>query len=219
MRLPDPFTPNLKVDLLPEISLLPRILTDYTVVLAGLKADLDMFMKTRSQPPGFIQSLPSRVMPGGVLDVVLLNSLVLYVGVCAIAWHKSDNGESGPGEAANLPATREIFQTLATVLSPEDRYAFLNAIVNHLRYPNAHTHFFSCVCLGLFKECEEVVKEQMTRVLLERLIVNRPHPWGLLVTFIELIKNPRYGFWNHSFTKVTPEIQKVFESVAQSCGQ
>jgi CCR4-Not complex component, Not1 len=26
------------------------------------------------------------------------------------------------------------------------------------------------------------------RVLLERLIVNRPHPWGLLITFIELIK-------------------------------
>ena len=33
--------------------------------------------------------------------------------------------------------------------------------------------------------------EQITRVLLERLIVNRPHPWGLLITFIELIKNPR----------------------------
>ena len=25
-------------------------------------------------------------------------------------------------------------------------------------------------------------------MLLERLIVNRPHPWGLLITFIELIK-------------------------------
>ena len=32
------------------------------------------------------------------------------------------------------------------------------------------------------------------RVLLERLIVNRPHPWGLLITFIELVKNPRYAF-------------------------
>jgi len=24
----------------------------------------------------------------------------------------------------------------------------------------------------------------------------RPHPWGLLITFIELIKNPRYSFWS-----------------------
>ena len=41
--------------------------------------------------------------------------------------------------------------------------------------------------------------------------------WGLLVTFIELIKNPRYAFWRHSFTRCAPEIEKVFESVARSC--
>ena len=35
---------------------------------------------------------------------------------------------------------------------------------------------------------QEIIQEQITRVLLERLIVNRPHPWGLLITFIELIK-------------------------------
>ena len=35
------------------------------------------------------------------------------------------------------------------------------------------------------------MQEAITRVLLERLIVHRPHPWGLLITFIELIKNPR----------------------------
>ena len=46
------------------------------------------------------------------------------------------------------------------------------------------------------------------RVLLERLIVNRPHPWGLLVTFIELIKNPVYNFWNHEFVHCAPEIKK-----------
>lgn len=54
----------------------------------------------------------------------------------------------------------------------------LNAIANQLRYPNAHTHFFSCVLLALFVDSKsEAVREQVTRVLLERLIVNRPHPW------------------------------------------
>jgi CCR4-NOT transcription complex subunit 1 len=53
------------------------------------------------------------------------------------------------------------------------------------------------------------------RVLLERLIVNRPHPWGLLITFIELIKNPRYNFWSHSFTRCAVEIERLFESVAR----
>ena len=64
---------------------------------------------------------------------------------------------------------------------------------------------------------QEIVQEQITRVLLERLIVNRPHPWGLLVTFIELIKNPRYNFWSHAFTHCAGEIERLFESVARSC--
>ncbi|KAG5626964.1 hypothetical protein H5410_012182, partial [Solanum commersonii] len=40
---------------------------------------------------------------------------------------------------------------------------------------------------------QEMIQEQITRVLLERLIVNRPHPWGLLITFIELIKDTIFG--------------------------
>ena len=40
---------------------------------------------------------------------------------------------------------------------------------------------------------------------------------GLLITFIELIKNPSYKFWNHEFVHCAPEIQKLFESVARSC--
>merc|ERR1712212_1392356 len=65
----------------------------------------------------------------------------------------------------------------------------------------------------------EAIQEQITRVLLERLIVNRPHPWGLLITFIELIKNPTFKFWTHEFVHCAPEIQKLFESVARSCMQ
>ena len=64
---------------------------------------------------------------------------------------------------------------------------------------------------------QEIIQEQITRVLLERLIVNRPHPWGLLITFIELIKNPRYNFWALSFTHCASEIERLFESVARSC--
>ena len=41
--------------------------------------------------------------------------------------------------------------------------------------------------------------------------------WGLLITFIELIKNQRYQFWKHEFTHCATEIEKVFESVARSC--
>merc|ERR1712176_1513183 len=56
-----------------------------------------------------------------------------------------------------------------------------------------------------------------TRVLLERLIVHRPHPWGLLITFVELIKNRRYAFWSRSFVACAPEVEKLFQSVAYTC--
>ena len=72
--------------------------------------------------------------------------------------------------------------------------------------------------LHLFAEStDERVQEQITRVLVERLIVHRPHPWGLLITFIELIKNQRYSFWAKNFTRCAPEIERLFESVARSC--
>lgn len=58
------------------------------------------------------------------------------------------------------------------------------------------------------KTKQNLLKNFKTRVLLERLIVNRPHPWGLLVTFIELIKNPQFKFWNHQFVRCAPEIEK-----------
>jgi CCR4-NOT transcription complex subunit 1 len=46
----------------------------------------------------------------------------------------------------------DIFQRLASDLDTEGRYLFLNAIANQLRYPNNHTHYFSCVLLYLFAE-------------------------------------------------------------------
>lgn len=49
-------------------------------------------------------------------------------------------------------------------------------------------------------------------------MVNRPHPWGLLVTFIELIKNPVYKFWEQDFTRSSEEIRRLFANVAQHMG-
>lgn len=85
----------------------------------------------------------------------------------------------------------------------------------HLRYPNAHTHWFSSLLLFLFNEVKtDRFQEIATKVLLERFIVHRPHPWGALVTFIELLRNPKYDFWNKDFVRVAPEISILLESVS-----
>lgn len=89
MRLPDPFTPNLKVtplcpcvgasgptfrheepllllqvDMLSEINIAPRILTNFTGVMPSqFKKDLDSYLKTRS-PVTFLSELRSNLQVG-----------------------------------------------------------------------------------------------------------------------------------------------------------
>jgi len=211
MNPPDPFTPNLKIDLLSEISQSPIILSNVLGPIDSFRGHLDSFLK-EGQRRDFLEAFPLFLKKerSNEIDAPKVNSLVLYVGIHALARQSSQISLSHTPEM-------EVLQKLMD-FDDKDRYVCLNAIANQLRYPSSHTHYFSCVMLYLFSESKNVaVKEQVTRVLLERLILHRPHPWGLLVTFIELIKNhDRYGFWNYSFTRCATEIEKVFESVARS---
>ena len=104
MRLPDPFTPNLKVDLLPEINQPPRILSNYISILnipstpsngpaSTLRNEVDNYLKTRT-PLSFLSDLRPRflLLPaqeaavcGTKYNVRVINALVLYVGMQAIA--------------------------------------------------------------------------------------------------------------------------------------
>jgi len=106
------------------------------------------------------------------MDAARVNSLVLYVGIQTIS--RLQNSQISHA-LAHTPEM-EILQKL---MDSNDcsRYISLNAIANQLRYPSSHTHYYSCVMLFLFSEAkDEGIKEQVTRVLLERLIVQRPHP-------------------------------------------
>lgn len=223
MRLLDPFTPHLKVDLLPEIAHPPRLSGNFAAALTAahggaLKQLVDRHLQSR-MPASWTQQIGPQLLlastdayaAGTRYNVPLINSLVLYLGA------QMASQSQGKPPLLHTPAM-DIFQFLVFDLDPEGRYFAINAIANQLRYPNNHTHYFSCVLLVLFAEApQEVVQEQITRVLLERVIVNRPHPWGLLITFIELIKNPQYRFWSKRFVTSAPEFKRLFESVLNLC--
>ncbi|CEI93470.1 hypothetical protein RMCBS344292_07702 [Rhizopus microsporus] len=79
--------------------------------------------------------------------------------------------------------------------------------------------------LHLFNSQSQQIKEQITRqvlhikkwikkILLERLIVNRPHPWGLLTTFVQLIKESH--FKENDFIRCSPDISRLFDNVSKS---
>lgn len=126
MRLPDPFTPNLKVDLLPEINQAPKILTDYTQCLIeqNIKQDLDHFLANRG-PTSFLNSLAHSLLSkkpspdGSKYDTSVLNALVLYVGTQAIAQAQESFAHSPPYAQT---ASMDIFQGLLTELDHEGFY-------------------------------------------------------------------------------------------------
>ena len=67
MRLPDPFTPNLKVDLLAEITLPPRAVINYATIIPAtqFKKDLDAYIKARA-PVTFLSELRSNMQVMGM---------------------------------------------------------------------------------------------------------------------------------------------------------
>ncbi len=219
---PDPYL-NLRFKDIPECMQPPRVATNVAEALIArggtFKTDLDSFLASRN-PSGFLAQVHEYTLLVSAQDVaftgsryntVFLNALVLYSGQQAFSI------TDPAGSSLFLNACVTIYQQLLIDMDNEGRYLLLNAIANQLRYPSSHTAGFSNIMLTLFADTADVnIRELITRVLFERLVVYRPHPWGLLITFIQLIKSDRYQFWNHKFTKCAPEIEKLFESVAQS---
>ena len=172
MKLPDPLTPNLKVDMIADIdSSPPKIAYPYIYNIPyKLKNDLDSYIKTRS-PVTFLSDLRSYLQSspetGSHYNIQLMNALVIYVGTNGIQALRS---KGLTPTHANLShschiAFNDIFQSLVVDLDSEGRYLFINAVANQLRYPNSHTHYFGCALLNLFAEANtEAIQEQITRL-------------------------------------------------------
>jgi CCR4-NOT transcription complex subunit 1 len=235
--LPDPHLRNVKFDAMPEMCLIPPILSDFASGLKStdLRNTLDQYLLNRGTPAA-LHSLKDRlklsVVPEGAAETYnlpLINSLVMYIGVSSVVQAKARSGssvfiQSDPGVVAlqylatNLDVEGEPSHLIGfswCLFEPLGQHHLLSSIVLHLRYPNAHTHWFSSLLLHLFVEVkDDRFREVMTRVFLERFIVHRPHPWGALVTFIELLRNQKYEFWNKEFIRVAPEVTMLLESVS-----
>ena len=225
--LPEPCNANLKLESLHEILQPVRNLANISLFEAmPFKKELDSYFVARSPVSylndlrGFLVSYTAEKQV--VYNISLINALVLYIGHTAIESIKNINISS----VTNTPFN-DIFQSLLLTFDSQGlyfaklsmdkpiadvyflgRYILLNSMIDHLRYPNNDTLFYICVILSLFAETNEHVREQIVRVLLERLIALRPHPWGIMFTINELIRNPNYKLLDHNFVKCMPEVEK-----------
>ncbi|KAJ2702051.1 CCR4-NOT core subunit cdc39 [Coemansia sp. IMI 203386] len=221
MRLPEPLTPNLKIDLLPDVARSPEIPFNYADVLkeSGIDADLEQYLLSQ-KPADFAKHASSMVLVrsdddveagvGKRYNIAQINAFVLHAVVTITKI--SDNAACDSAQRVAL----ELFRAMLASSDAEGSYLFVGAIANQLRFPSAHTCLCSRMVLALFSKSDERVRECIARVLIERILVNRPFPWGLLVTLIELLRNPFYSFWSHEFTRRSPQIVEILSAVAKS---
>jgi CCR4-NOT transcription complex subunit 1 len=207
--LPDPLAPGLKIDTLPGIKGRPEL------PAAFITSCLDPLLS------GLIdECLGSAIAASTTLVSQILNKISGETDGIEVVNFVALRVNSAFSEASFKTASGLLCSLLAGSGNASVRFGLLTGMVNHLRYPNYLTYFFSCVLLQAFRlsgTLEQQLKSQLVRVLLERLVVYRPHPWGLMITFMELIRNPEYRFWSQPLVKASPELERMFETVAKSC--
>ncbi|ODO11915.1 hypothetical protein I350_00699 [Cryptococcus amylolentus CBS 6273] len=226
--LPDPYR---RLDqLVPEMQKFPTVRSDYIGALAdgNVKAAIDQFVSSGVPPlPAIVAELKNRIAvkslgPQGTATITwnhtLMHASVFYLGTTAVTRKYQQTGivefDAKAPEVAMLAG-------LAHAFDAEGQYYMINVISDQLRYPSAHTLFFIHFILILFgtsihPENSSAIPERIARILLERTIAKRPHPWGLLVTFIELLDNEAYGFWNQPFVRAHDDVFRLFGAVRQN---
>lgn len=219
-KLADPFQPGLKVDRIPDMREAPATSYDGVGILRQIGL-LDILEQTLQNGPaedaiaqinhaiskpdeeastfGFVPVTVNR----RVIDAVVAQFANLAVSRAA---SKSDSPIFVPG-AADI----KTLHMLITELLPEARYYLLASMVNELRYPNAATNYFSHALLDIFghdmSDPEQTdIRQQIVRILLERLVGFWPQPWGLMITTLELLRNDKYQFFDLPFIKATPDV-------------
>jgi CCR4-NOT transcription complex subunit 1 len=142
MRLPDPFTPNLKVDLLPEISEQPTIVSDYTTILSdrGIRTDLETYLKTRSPstfPSDLVGKLLDRQDAQTEYPLELINAVVMFVGAKAVEQmqNKSQNVIS-----VAQSAPMDVFEILIKEFDSEGRLRSINETKRLTEMPRSILH-------------------------------------------------------------------------------
>ena len=213
LRLPDPFAPSVRLASMPESALVPSMQYDTRTQLSSIPGALvlldDLLHHRAAASTGAKLAEACRV-PGTAethYRECVLNAMVLYVAEAALKLQNTVH----TGTVAADDALLDLFHVLLRELEPEGRYLLLSAAANQLRFPSQHTAYLSAVLVALYAEDDTMVREQILRVLLERVIVHRPHPWGLLYTFAQMLR-----LHTVPLPQAPPEIHTILEHMKKA---
>ena len=73
-------------------------------------------------------------------------------------------------------------------------------MLNNIRYPNPITFYFKNLLIMIFSELnEDIIQELIVRNLFERMIIEKPTPWGILAFFYKILANANFKFEQKKF--------------------
>ncbi|PFH62217.1 hypothetical protein XA68_14624 [Ophiocordyceps unilateralis] len=228
-KLPDPMYPGLKVDRMEDMKTHPGLMVEAVATLreCGLLGVLDHVLQSGPTEDAVAQmahamthKVPEDTAFGHVAvaaNAEVIGAVVIYTGQHA-AGRATSTSSAIPVNSGESDVS--VMSLLVHELPPEARYYLLSSMANQLRYPCAHTEYFSQLILYMFGKDlndpeESDIRQEIARVLLERLVGFWPQPWGLMFTVLELVKNDKYMFFELPFVKSTPEVADRFAAVLQ----
>lgn len=225
ISIPNPFDQNVHMKDMPECQTVPNVYYDPVADLRNLKKPVDNYLRIPSS------SLLRTVVNGLYSDEKhrknclgyeavsvnqkLIRAIVLHTGIEA----GLENEKTSSNAIFN---TKSSYYTLLFEIIKEGKaeikYQMIQSIIEQLRYPNIHTYWFSFVIKEMFisKEWDDqldIVRELILRVLLERLIVNKPHTWGVTMMMHTLITNKDVEILELECVKSQSEVQLIFKQL------
>lgn len=227
LSIPDPYDPNLEIEKTELCQDAPLIFYDPVQDLKNLKKPVDNYL--RIPTTSLMRTISSGVYlneyerENGIgydktaVDVKLINAIVLHVGIEAAL-------EKEKTSANAIFNTESSYYTILTNLitegTTEVKFYVVQAISNQLRYPNAHTLWFNYVLKNMFTSNEwgdnkAEIQEIIIRTLLERIITNKPHCWGVIVTFTDLLRLNDESLADLSFIKDIPEVELIVRNLSK----
>jgi CCR4-NOT transcription complex subunit 1 len=134
MQLPDPFTPDLKIELLPEVSQHPRISPPMNKLIPEhIRKEIDLCLSRNEDDMDTIvaflkqQVMQTESMTGSFYNVSLVNALVFYIGLKGIESESMHAQTNSPRPGANSTSIR-LWALLLKELDPGESISCFNSI-------------------------------------------------------------------------------------------
>lgn len=218
MRLPEPFqhVASDRAEMMKPIDV--TVHTEYMKRTFAMYDQFNLLPLTRYMTTALDDPIPETVMKEVLEHLAkaprrnLMNAVVLHV---AASYLEAIHNAFTPAAFANSNAMR-LYRYICAHCTSKVRYQFLCACAHHLRFPNLLTNVFATVIFSLFlpdstvdAHTQTCIQEQITRVVAEKTVIVQPHPWGVLNTFVEIMSNPKFHFWDKAFIH-TQFLEPVF---------